>query len=203
MNREIQTHVQIANMALRIMQSDEIESFNEDSTVSRTVKMYYFNIFSNCLSRYSWSFASKQTQLQQLNYSPLPQYKYSYKLPVDMLSIIFVRQGDASRVSSVNLQNYEIFSGDILCTGADAPLIIRYTTSPAVAYLPSYFIDFFVHAIVEELSPVFGYNFDGQRTFHERIWGKGGKFGTALRLDQSISPSRNRQTDMIGNSRIW
>jgi hypothetical protein len=190
-------------MALRIMQSEEIESFDEDSTTARAVKMYYFNIFSNCLCQYQWSFSLKQELLQQLSSCPLPQYRCAYKLPIDALTIVSVGSEYDCAAGCMCGNRYEIFSGDVLCTDMGSPLFIRYTYAPPVAYLPSYFIDYLIHAIVEEMSAVFGYNMEGQKVFHERIYGKCGKLGYAIRRDQEFNKPRQHHCDGISISRAW
>jgi hypothetical protein len=201
MPREIQTHVQIANLALRILQSDEIESFAEDSSTARTVKMYYFNVFSNCLAQHPWSFATKVIPLQMLATAPL-EGRYGYKLPTDLIFIVGVG-GDAGNCSTGGGIGYEVLSDGVLVTPSTGPLWIRYVYDAPVAYLPAYFIDFFVHALVEELAAVFGYNLDGQRIAHDRVWGKNGKLGYAIRQDRKFSPKPALCGDGIGVSRAW
>jgi hypothetical protein len=197
MGREIQTAVQIANMALKILQSDEIESFDEDSTTARAVKMYYFNVFSNCLMQHHWSFATKEQVLHPLADCPVKHRGYAYKLPIDLLSIIFLGDGKTP-------VPYELFSGDIACTDAAGPLKIKYIYNPPIEYLPSHFIDYFVHSLVEELSPVFGYNLEGQRVFHERIYGRNGKLGYAIRRDRGNGrPNDYFLRDSVCRARTW
>jgi hypothetical protein len=198
MSREIQTHVQIANLALRILQNDEIESFDEDSSAARTVKMYYFNVYSNCLSQSPWTFATKVVMLQKLTTSPLDGCN-AFKLPVDLVSIVTV--GGSENCAGSIL--YEVFSDNVLMTPSDSPLWLKYIYDAPVAYLPSYFIDFFVHALVEELSAVFGYNLEGQRVAHDRIWGRNGKLGFAIRQDRKLQHSMESHSDGIGVSRSW
>jgi hypothetical protein len=204
MDRDMGTHVGLANMALRIMQGDPIESFDEDSPTARTVRMYYFNVLANCLSQTDWTFATSQERLQELSEPPVGQYKHGYKLPIHTLSIVWIRRGnDDGQVSVCNDVAYEVFSGDVVGTNGDGPLYIRYIYVPPVGLLPPYFIDYFVHALVEELSAVFGYNLDGQKVFHERVWGKNGKLGYALRKDRKNRNVRAVTYDGIGNGRMW
>jgi hypothetical protein len=201
MPREIQTHVQIANLALRILQSDEIESFAEDSSTARTVKMYYFNVFSNCLAQYPWLFATKVAMLQKLATAPL-EGRSGFKLPVDLISIVGVG-GAADGCTVSGGVPYEVLSDGVLVTPSTGPLWLKYVYDAPVAYLPAYFIDFFVHALVEELAAVFGYNLDGQRIAHDRIWGKNGKLGYAIRQDRKFSHKSALCGDGIGVSRAW
>jgi hypothetical protein len=67
MTHEIQTAVQIANMALRVLQSRTIESLDdENDPVAQTVKMYYDNILRRCIAAYPWAFTIKEERLQPL-----------------------------------------------------------------------------------------------------------------------------------------
>lgn len=125
MDRDMGTHVRLANMALRIMQGDPIESLDEDSPTARTERMYYFNVYGNCLSQTDWTFATKQERLQELSHPPVGQYKHGYKLPIDTLSIVWIRHGDGDgHVSVTNDVAYEVFSGDVVCSNAAGPLYI-------------------------------------------------------------------------------
>jgi hypothetical protein len=107
--------------------------------------------------------------------------------------------------SGGNIRWYEIVSGDVVCTCAPPPVYMEYTYCPPVGYFPAYFIDLLVHSLVEELSAVFGYNLDGQRVFHERIWGKGGKFSEAIGCERMNGGEggSGRAIDRIGCSRMW
>jgi hypothetical protein len=204
MNRVIQNDVEVANMALRMVQSPEIESFEEGSSTARTVKKYYYNVLANCLGMYDWNFGRKQEQLQELSMHPLPQYGHAYKLPIDLLTIIWVRGGDEDGPGCRDMRRYELVSGDVLCTDAPPPMYIRYIYAPPVPYLPAYFIDLFIHALCEELSAVFGYNLDGQQVFHGRIFGKHGKLSEAIACERAcnnVLPGDG--VDWIGGSRAW
>jgi hypothetical protein len=182
-----------------MVQSPEIESFDDGSSTARTVKMYYSNVLSNCLTLYDWSFSKKESELEGLSVCPLERYRYAYELPVDMLSLTWVRGSGGEEIS-----HYTVVSGNVLCTDSPPPIRVRYTYLPPVAYMPAYFIDLFVHSLAEELSAVLGYNLDGQRVFHERIWGKHGKFSTAVEMERcSNGTPRYPLHDRIGGGRIW
>jgi hypothetical protein len=87
MNHMAQRYIQVANMALRLMQSPEIESFDEDRATARTVKISCYNVLWNCLEMYDWTFGSREEQMQEFAHCPLPWYTHMYKSPVDLLSI--------------------------------------------------------------------------------------------------------------------
>ena len=187
-------------MALRMLQADEIESLNEGSRTANIVREHYYNTLANCLHQHHWTFATKKASLQPLANCPVSEFQYAYKLPTDELEIINI-----SGPGGVATQHYTVVSGNVLCTDTPAPLDIFYLYRPPVAYMPAYFIDYFVEALAEELAAVFGYNLEGQRMFHERIYGREGKLGLAIRRDimNHPRPSRPMIYDSIGGSRLW
>ncbi|MDR3117594.1 MAG: hypothetical protein LBT98_03420 [Puniceicoccales bacterium] len=180
MPREIQTAVQVANCALRILQMPEIESFDEDSTPARTVKMYYDLALRKCIGAYKWQFSQNQSELEQLATAELPQWKFSYKLPPDMIALIWLRCGTENGPGWNNLQNYEIVAGNVVCTNANAPLFCRYQYEAPVAAMPNYFLDYLIQELAEELAPVFGYNVVGQKILSDRVRDSFGKMNMAI-----------------------
>jgi hypothetical protein len=80
-------------------------------------------------------------------------------------------------------EHYEIVSGNILCTNAKPPLTIRYFYEPPVELFPHYFIEYLVSSLVEEMSPLFGYNLSGQQVYQSRNYGPNGKLGTAIQQE--------------------
>jgi hypothetical protein len=172
MQRETQATVQVANLALRILQSHPIESFGEDSIVAQTVRMYYDVVLRRCLSAYSWSFSQKQAELEQLPKELFPQWKFVYKLPPDLVRLIWLRSGVGEQLGRWDVRDYEIISGNLICTNAPSPLYARYQYEAPVAHYPHHFIEFFVASLAEELAAVFGRNLNTQAS-----WAQGGRRG--------------------------
>ena len=86
----------------------------------------------------------------------------------------------------------------------EPPLTARYHYEPPVEKYPSYFIEYFVSALVEELSPLFGYNLKGQQTYNERIFGANGKLGAAILQEQMQNPERRSWApNAILGAREW
>ncbi|MDR1456651.1 MAG: hypothetical protein LBI34_01160 [Puniceicoccales bacterium] len=185
MPREIQTEVQIANMALRILQSSPIGSFTEETLPAQTVRMYYDVVLRRCIGAHPWAFSAKESELQQFPQSPIPRWKYAYHLPTDFVKLIWLRAGQES---GANIQNYEIVSGDILLTQIRPPAFIRYQYEAPVPLYPHYFIEFLVCSLVEELAAVFGHNLNTQAVYHQRIYGSYGALGLAIREERRQNP---------------
>jgi hypothetical protein len=201
MPREIQTSVQIANMALRILQSSPIESFDEETLPAQTVKMYYDVVLRRCTGAYPWAFSVKESELQQLPKSPIPRWKYAYHLSADFVKLVWLR---ATQASTVNIQNYEIVSGDILLAQIPPPVFIRYQYAAPVALYPHYFIEFLVSSLVEELAAVFGHNLNTQAIYHQRIYGSYGTLGLAIQEEQRQNPQRiQRRQSRLAVAREW
>jgi hypothetical protein len=151
MPREIQTAVQVANMALRVLQSRTIESLDDgDDPVAQTVKMYYANVLRRCISAYPWAFSLMEKQLQRLPESPIPRWKYAYHLPADFVDLVWLR---ADSTGTANLTDYESVAGDLILAN-EAQLWARYQYEPPVPTYPHHFLEFLVDSLIEELAGV-------------------------------------------------
>jgi hypothetical protein len=190
MPREVQTAVQVANMALRIMQAVSIESFDEETLTAQTVRMYYDVVLRRCLTYYPWAFCKKEGELPELPESPLSFWQNAYHLPADFVDLRSLHCGiyaspvtrppGRSLPSHTEIPAYEIVDGNIVCCNYAAPIFAEYTYEAPVEYYPHYFLDLLVSALVEELSAVFGYNLAGQDHYRGRVLGPRGKLGDAI-----------------------
>jgi hypothetical protein len=202
MPREIQTAVQIANMALRIMQASAIESFDDETLTAQTIRLYYNVVLRQCLSSYPWAFCKKEWELAQLPASPLPFWLYAYRLPVDFVDIRWVRSGSYNSPTTrppgrdvpsyAEVPCYEVTDGNVVCCNYAAPVFAAYTYEAPVELYPHYFIDLLVSVLVEELSAVFGYNLVGQDHYKGRIYGPNGKFSAAIQQERRQHPPMQR-----------
>jgi hypothetical protein len=207
MAREIQTGVQLANMALLLMQAAPIESFDEDTFTAQKMRLFYDVILRRCLDAYPWNFARKQSILTELPKSPLPQWSHAYHLTPDFVQLLELRCGlpsEPNRLSRLAVTDYEITDGNTLCTNAESPLTIRYVYGPPVEKYPHYFIEYFVSSLVEEMSPLFGYNLRGQQNYTGRILGSHGKLSDAILQERMQHPdSENRRPSSLQIAREW
>jgi hypothetical protein len=133
MPREVQTAVQVANMALRIMQAAPIESFDEESLTAQTVRMYYDVVLRRCLTYYPWAFCKKEGELTELPGSPLSFWQNAYHLPADFVDLHSLHCGvhrspvtrppSRSLPACTEIPAYEITDGNIVrCNYAPPPL---------------------------------------------------------------------------------
>jgi hypothetical protein len=198
---EVQTAVQVANMALRVLQSRTIESLDdENDPVAQTVKMYYNNVLRRCIATYPWAFTIKEAQLQRFPESPLPRWKHAFHLPVDLLNIIFLRSGPES---GVDLHGYELFGGDLVLTNAPE-LWARYQYDAPVPTYPAHFTEFLVYSLIEELAGVFGHNLTTQDVYHRRIHGQFGALGIAIQQERRQNqPEEQRSPSRLAMERNW
>jgi hypothetical protein len=207
MAREVQTAVQIANMALRVLQASPIESFDEETVPAVTVRMYYDVVLRKCLGRYHWAFCTRERELAQLPKSPLEEWEFAHRLPPDFVAMGQIRPGSGRGVGPVSaaLNDYEIVGGNILCCNVPGPLLCRYTYDAPVELYPDYFIDLLVDSLVEELAAVLGHNLDAQRIFQGRVFGPYGKLGVAIQRELAEQGSRRcpRRMSRLAAGRIW
>ncbi|MDR2677677.1 MAG: hypothetical protein LBB26_03920, partial [Puniceicoccales bacterium] len=132
MPREVQTAVQVANMALRIMQASPIESFDEETLTAQTVRMYYDVVLRKCLTHYPWAFCKKEGELSELPESPLSFWQYAYRLPADFVDLRglycstyhspITRPPGRNLRSRAEIPAYEIVDGNIVCCNYAPPV---------------------------------------------------------------------------------
>lgn len=188
MPRVVQTPVQIANLALAVIQAQPISSFDEDSEVARLMKLYYDTVLRQAFELYPWQFSLKQVRLQRMAQPLLPQYKYSYKLPADFIHLRWFRHGTETSVDNHDLKHYELVNADVVCMSDEPEIWCKYQYEAAVPLYPTYFINLIVALLVDEVAAVFGANLTLQNQYHERAYGKNGKIALALRHEREQNP---------------
>jgi hypothetical protein len=198
---EAQTAVQLANAALRVLQSRTIDSFDDGhDPVAQTVKLYYNAILRRCISAYPWAFSVREGPLQRFPESPIPRWKYAFHLPIDSVNLIWLRE---SATGGADLRDYELFGGDLALTNAPE-LWARYQFEPAVPTYPHHFTEFFVCSLVEELAGVFGHNLNTQAIYRRRINDPFGALGLAVQAERRQNPCNpQRRPSRLAISREW
>jgi hypothetical protein len=198
MGRYLQTEVDMANAALRLMEAPPISSFDDGSPSARAMRPYYDVVLCRCLGLFDWNFCAKQAELAVLPRSPLPQpggpgghlgalpqYAHAYRIPPDFVKLRWVRPRPYGDRGFADANNYEIVSGNILVTDMAPPVFMGYTYEAPVEYFPHYFIELLVSSLVEECAPLFGYNLIGQQRYGQRVYGPSGKLEEAIRQERA------------------
>lgn len=87
-----QGQVNIANMALTALGLDMIESFEQNNSPAKLMKLYYPIILQRILSEYDWNFARRTVDITQVE--PVDEYKnydYAFGLPEDFVAVQRIR----------------------------------------------------------------------------------------------------------------
>lgn len=135
------TNIEVCNMALDIIsQGGHIQSLDEHSTEAEACKRHFKLVYDNALNSHNWSFARRDevitTEDLLADVVSLP-YKYSYKLPEDVMRVLKLTEVDAGasdetlaerQAIQFNFRNYD--GAKVLVTDHVAPFAIQY-----VAYL--------------------------------------------------------------------
>ena len=82
--------VEIINLALTVIQCENIEDINEDSASANVCRVIYPQTVRSLLSGYFWQFASKEEALALLADEKSVSWKYCYKLPNEMLQANYI-----------------------------------------------------------------------------------------------------------------
>lgn len=109
-----------------------ITSFSDNTAEGEIANALFGPVRDALLSSYSWSFASGQVALTQLETAPAADYSYAYQLPND-----FLRAVSAGANSKGRGLNYRLSNGQ-LHTDSDS-VILTYIFRPDEEEFPPYF----------------------------------------------------------------
>lgn len=145
------TELDICNNALSLIgQGTHISSLTENKKEADACKRLLSVTIARCLDKFNWSFARRDevitADFELANALCLP-WKYVYKLPSDVMRILFaVPMGVDSRSEAMNFTNQIRFNirnyGDqkVIATDNQAPFIIQYiaNTSKVDIFPPTF-----------------------------------------------------------------
>lgn len=166
------TQVQIANLALDILDAQTISSFEETTIEAQKMKAYYELYIQSALTRHEWSFAMTEMQASLLAASPTPQWEYAYELPADMLQLKTVLLSNSSG-SRMPYQTYQLFENNTLCTDTGNGIWVFYLKRIFESRWPAYFVDFVTHYLAIKMAPMIGRQFGLQKQLIEITYGMG------------------------------
>lgn len=141
------TKIDICNIALGLIGTSFIKSFEEKSKEALVCKQYYDNCKDKLLSRYDWSFARKIAKLAKVvnEDKSLTQniFKNVFQLPTDMISII--------KVFESNSYDF-VVSEDKLLTNLDSITILYTSNGVNVHLYTPLFIDSLTSTLASDLA---------------------------------------------------
>lgn len=141
------SEIDICNIALGLVGSDAIRSFNTDNVRSSTCKLFYETDVQSLLAEYDWSFARRFALLNKLNNPPVPAGWVGWALPSDCLVARSLDKNPSKKT-------WEIY-GNILATPdtCQDTRELRYTASdaPVALYTPG-FIQLLAYSIAAKLA---------------------------------------------------
>lgn len=84
----------IASMALGMVRSEAITSFEDDSEEARVVSLYYETEVLDLLSRLAWPFARTKRRLGLSPLTPVNEYRHAHIVPAGTLQVRAVFEDD-------------------------------------------------------------------------------------------------------------
>lgn len=172
MSSPLTTKVQIANLALDILDAQTISSFEETTIEAQKMKAYYELYIQSALTRHEWSFAMSEMQASLLAASPIPQWEYAYELPADMLQLKTVLLSNSAG-SIMPYKTYQLFENNTLCTDTGNGIWVFYLKRVFESRWPAYFVDFVTNYLAIKLAPMIGRQFSLQKQLIETMYGIG------------------------------
>lgn len=209
-----QTKIQVCNLALNLIGANEIESFTDNSREAQLLNANYELWVHQCFSKYNWRFATTAAQCTQQAVCPIPQWKYAYLLPGDLIDIDSVYLNKVTPIydTSVNPPNiigyknamagdrmfwkdYALYSGSLLCTNVKDGVWVQYRKRVAEPTWPASFINYVAYYIAIQLCPMIGRQFDVQKQLLTYTYAAGANsvYNVACTddLTQYVLPSMN------------
>lgn len=209
-----QTKIQVCNLALNLIGANEIESFTDNSREAQLLNANYELWVHQCFSKYNWRFATTAAQCTQQAVCPIPQWKYAYLLPGDLIDIDSVYLNKVTPIydTSVNppniigyknamagdrmfWKNYALYSGSLLCTNVKDGVWVQYRKRVAEPTWPASFINYVAYYIAIQLCPMIGRQFDVQKQLLTYTYAAGANsvYNVACTddLTQYVLPSMN------------
>ena len=177
-----QTKIQVCNLALNLIGANEIESFSDETREAQLLNSNYELWVHQCFSKYAWRFATTAAQCTQQAVCPIPQWKYAYLLPGDLIAIdsvylnrvtpvydtstnppTIIGYENAMAGDRMHWKAYALYSGNLLCTNVPEGVWVQYRKRVAEPYWPASFINYVAYYIAIQLCPMVGRQFDLQK----------------------------------------
>lgn len=209
-----QTKIQVCNLALNLIGANEIESFTDNSREAQLLNANYELWVHQCFSKYNWRFATTAAQGTQQAVCPIPQWKYAYLLPGDLIDIdsvylnkvtpiydtstnppTIIRYENAMAGDKMFWKDYALYSGNLLCTNVKDGIWVQYRKRVAEPTWPASFINYVAYYIAIQLCPMIGRQFDVQKQLLTYTYAAGANsvYNVACTddLTQYVLPSMN------------
>ncbi|MBO5853178.1 MAG: hypothetical protein J6Q61_02780 [Bacteroidales bacterium] len=177
-----QTKIQVCNLALNLIGANEIEAFTDESREAHLLNANYELWVNQCFSKYPWRFATTAAQCTQQAVCPIPQWKYAYLMPADLVSIdsvylnrvnpvydtstnppTIIRYENAMVGDRLHWKDYSLYAGNILCTNVQDGVWVQYRKRVRESLWSASFINYVAYYIAIQLCPMIGRQFDLQK----------------------------------------
>lgn len=132
----------ISNAVTQLGHAPVVSLIDQDELVV-SAEQAYDMLLPSILSQGNWRFATKISQLSQLNETPPTPYKYVYQLPSGWLKTISVWP---------NTYDWDIFNNEKIYTFQDSEWWMQYVYQPDVSHLPPLFVHYFTVEIAAYLA---------------------------------------------------
>ena len=84
----IEDNISIASAACVLLGASPLQSFDEETSEGEAARTFYDSVYGSLIKHRNWSFAKTKVKLQQLQKDADYGYKFVYRLPVGVVSII-------------------------------------------------------------------------------------------------------------------
>lgn len=182
--------VELVNQALRLIGSEAITSFDEQSDLAETCSSLFDDTINALQSSYPWRFTLEKQQLSRLLDPPINEWTYAHAL---MPGQLLLRQlFPSAQVGARPVTEYEVFGTRVF--SHQPTLWADYQVARDPATWPAYFRNLARHALAAVLAIPVAESAERADYYDRKAFGSpsegrtGGLMGEARRLDAQQQP---------------
>jgi hypothetical protein len=199
------TKIDIASMALGLLEASPISSFDSGTNEADIVKSFYPSFLKKIFSKHPWKFSRKKARLNMsADYVPLNEYRNAFIVPAECERVVAIY--DSKVVGARPCADYKLMDGYVLFNHAAAWMEYVYVKDEQ--FWPGWFIDFAVYALAALIArPVTGKDAI-EAAMQAMAYGspsqteRGGKFAVAATNDAQEAPPEELPADELSISRF-
>lgn len=199
-----ETDISICARALVLLGAEPISAFTDQTDAAKICANTYAGIKRHAMGSYDWRFLMSKKSLTRDSVSPVGEWKYSYILPGEALSLTHAVFSSATGTIASN--EFEIFGRRIFTD--HETVIADFVVDKAESTWPVYFVEFVVAAVCANIAFAITDQNNVAQMWNEKAFGSpsdggmGGLMGQAMSIDSQSDGNVGLVNDEFVNARF-
>lgn len=185
--------ISVVSQAMTLIRATPINTFDDGTNEADIAKLFYNDFVQDILSRHPWSFATKKRRLNRTT-DPIGEWRYAHIVPAEALRIWVLYPDSTLNPYPIDYYDIQGQDGSRQILSNNETIYADYTVYTAESNWPGYFTQFAVHAYAALAAMPVTDDPEIREIMQRAAWGmpseheRGGKFGTAVAIDQQQKP---------------